>query len=66
MNTYRPTVEDFRPTKTQQLSCREAGQFDHKQQHAPTRWTVVSTIRHNARHIFEEDTRENRESTRHQ
>lgn len=29
---YHPTVEDFTPRNPQQLSCREAGQFDHKQE----------------------------------
>lgn len=28
---YRPTMADFTPRNPQQLSCREAGQFDHAQ-----------------------------------
>lgn len=27
---YRPTNDDFRPTQTQQLSCRDAGKFDYE------------------------------------
>lgn len=27
--TYRPTMDDFKPQNSQQLSCKEAGQFDH-------------------------------------
>lgn len=54
LNTYRPTTDDFRPTKTQTLSCREAGQFDTKFQiivdgrvtrRAATAWTQVCLSR---------------------
>jgi hypothetical protein len=50
-NDYRPNMADFTPTKTQQLSLRDAGQFDKKFQiveggkvvgrKATTGWTLV-------------------------
>ena len=45
MSDYRPTIADFRPTKTQQLSCREAGEFDKKTAHPPTGWATVCADR---------------------
>lgn len=44
-NNYRPTTKDFRPTSTQQLSCKEAGAFDEKKAHLPTGWATVSADR---------------------
>lgn len=43
--SYQPNNEDFRPTKTQQLSLKQAGEFDHKAAHRPLPWTKTCADR---------------------
>jgi hypothetical protein len=43
---YRPTRDDYTNTaKFQQLSCREAGQFDAKANHPQSKWGHTCALR---------------------